>query len=112
MNNIQNYKTLGVSGRSSLVRVWRSTDVPGIPLVGIRVHRDTAKLSASFADPSSDEIRDYASVRTEYGQCVLFGIYWLAQFLSDFDGDFMPHRAATDNADLKLPASTSPAIPK
>ena len=55
MNKIQN-KILAVRGPSLLVRVWRSTGDPGMPLVGIWVQADTAKLRPSPADRSSDEI--------------------------------------------------------
>jgi hypothetical protein len=56
MNKIQNNKTLAVRRPSPLVRVWRSTGDPGLPLVGIWVQAGTAKLRSSPADPSSDEI--------------------------------------------------------
>jgi hypothetical protein len=56
MNKIQNNKILAVRSPSSLVRVWRSTGDPGMPLVGIWVQAETAKLRSSPADPSSDEI--------------------------------------------------------
>ena len=56
MNNIQNNKMLAVCWPSPLVRVWRSTGDPGVPLVGIWVQADTAKLRPSPADPSSDEV--------------------------------------------------------
>jgi hypothetical protein len=56
MNNIQNNKILAVRRPSPLVCVWRSTGDPGMPLVGIWVQADTAKLRPSPADPSSDEI--------------------------------------------------------
>lgn len=39
-----------------LVRVWRSTGDPGMPLEGIWVQAETTKLRPSPADPSSDEI--------------------------------------------------------
>jgi hypothetical protein len=55
MNNIQNYKILAVRRPSSLVRVWRSTGDPRMPLVRIWVQADTAKLRSSPADPSSEE---------------------------------------------------------
>jgi hypothetical protein len=53
MNKIQNSKILAVRRPSPLVRVWHST---GMPLVGIWVQADTAKLRSSPADPSSDEM--------------------------------------------------------
>jgi hypothetical protein len=56
MNKIQNNKILAVRRPSSLVRVWRSTGDPRMPLVGIWVQADTAKLCSSPVDPSSDEI--------------------------------------------------------
>ena len=56
MNKIQNNKILAVCGSSPLVRVWRSTGDPGMPLAGIWVQADTAKLRSSTADRSSDEI--------------------------------------------------------
>ena len=56
MNKIQNNKILAVRRPSPLVRVWRSTGDPGMPLVGIWVQADTAKLRSSPADPSSDEM--------------------------------------------------------
>ena len=56
MNKIQNNKILAVRRRSTLVRVWRSTGDPGMPLVGIWLQADTANLRSSPADPSSDEM--------------------------------------------------------
>jgi hypothetical protein len=56
MNKIQNNKILAARGPSPLVRVWRSTGDPGMPLVGIWVQADMAKLRSSPVDPSSDEI--------------------------------------------------------
>jgi hypothetical protein len=56
MNKIQNNKILAVRRPNSLVRVWRSTGDPGMPLVGIWVQADTEKLRSSPADPSSEEI--------------------------------------------------------
>jgi hypothetical protein len=56
MNKIQNNKILAVRGPSPLVRVWRSTGDPRMPLLGIWVQADTAKLRPSPAAPSSDEI--------------------------------------------------------
>ena len=56
MNNIQNDKILAVRRPSPLVRVWRSTGDPGMPLVGIWVQADTAKLRSSPSDPSRDEM--------------------------------------------------------
>jgi hypothetical protein len=56
MNKIQNNKILAVRRPSPLVRVWRSTGDPGMPLVGTWVQADTAKLRSSRADPSSDEM--------------------------------------------------------
>jgi hypothetical protein len=56
MNKIQNNKIRAVRRLSPLVRVWRSTGDPGMPLVGIWVQADTAKLRPSPADPSSDEV--------------------------------------------------------
>ena len=56
MNKVQNNKILAVRRPSPLVRVWRSTGDPGMPLVGIWVQADTAKLRSSLADPSSDEM--------------------------------------------------------
>ena len=41
---------------SPLVRVWRSTGDPGMPLEGIWVQAETTKLRPSPADPSSGEI--------------------------------------------------------
>ena len=38
MNKIQNNKILAVRRPSPLVRVWRSTGDPRMPLVGIWVH--------------------------------------------------------------------------
>src|ERR1700722_8942977 len=60
MNNIQNNKILAVRRPSPLVRVWHSIGDPGMPLVGIWVQADTAKLGSSPADPSRDEMGDYA----------------------------------------------------
>jgi len=54
MNKIQNNKIL-VCGPSPLVRVWRSTGDPGMPLVGISVQAETAKLRPSAADSQRDE---------------------------------------------------------
>lgn len=51
-----NNKILTARRPSPLVRVWRSTGDPGMPLVGIWVQADTAKLRSSPVDPSSDEI--------------------------------------------------------
>ena len=56
MNKIQNNKILAVCRPSPLVRVWRSTGDRGMPLVGIWVQADTAKLRSSPVDPSSDEM--------------------------------------------------------
>ena len=56
MNKIQNNKILAVRRPNPLVRVWRSTGDPGMPLVGIWVQADNAKLCSSPADPSSDEM--------------------------------------------------------
>ena len=56
MNKIQNNKILAVRRPSPLVRVWHSTGDPGMPLVGIWVQTDTAKLHSSPVDPSSDEM--------------------------------------------------------
>ncbi|WP_433965946.1 hypothetical protein [Tunturiibacter gelidiferens] len=58
MNKIQNNKILAVRRPSPLVRVWRSTGDPGMPLVGIWVQADTARLRSSPVDASSDEIGD------------------------------------------------------
>jgi hypothetical protein len=56
MNNIQNNTILAARRPSPLVRVWRSTGDPGMPLVGIWVQADTAKLRPSPADQLGDEI--------------------------------------------------------
>jgi hypothetical protein len=56
MNKIQNNKILAVRRASPLVRVWRSTGDPGIPLAGIWVQADPAKLRSNPVDPSSDEM--------------------------------------------------------
>jgi hypothetical protein len=56
MNKIPNNKILAVRRPSPLVRVWRSTGDPGMPLVGIWVQDDTAKLRSNPVDSSSEEI--------------------------------------------------------
>jgi hypothetical protein len=50
-----NNKNLAVHRRNTVVRVWRSTGDPGMPLVGIWVQAETAKLRSSAADAPSDE---------------------------------------------------------
>ncbi|NYF90735.1 hypothetical protein HDF08_002837 [Edaphobacter lichenicola] len=55
MNKIQN-NNIAVRRPGPLVRVWRSTGDPGMPLIGIWMQADTAKLRSSPADPSSDEM--------------------------------------------------------
>jgi hypothetical protein len=50
MNKIQNNKILAARRPSPLVRVWRSTGDPGMPLVGIWVQADTAKLRSNPVD--------------------------------------------------------------
>jgi hypothetical protein len=56
MNKIQNNNIHAVRRPSPLVRVWRSTGDPGMPLVGIWVQADTATFRSSPTDPSSEEI--------------------------------------------------------
>ena len=56
MNKIQNNKILAVRRPSPLVRLWRSTGDPGMPLVGIWLQVETAKLHPSSVDPSRDNI--------------------------------------------------------
>ncbi len=50
-----NKKILAAPRPSPLVRVWRSTGEPGMPLVCIWMQADTAKLCPISADSSSDE---------------------------------------------------------
>jgi hypothetical protein len=50
-----NNKNLTARRPSPLVRVWRSTGDPGMPLVGIWVQAETAKPRPNAADSSSDE---------------------------------------------------------
>jgi hypothetical protein len=51
-----NNKNLAVCRTSTLVRVWRSTGDPRMPLVGIWVQAETVKLLPAPVEPSSDEI--------------------------------------------------------
>jgi hypothetical protein len=51
-----NNKNFPVRRTVPLVRVWRSTGNPGMPLVGIWVQADNTRLGPGSADPSSEEI--------------------------------------------------------
>jgi hypothetical protein len=51
-----NNKIFAAHRPSPLIRVWRSTGDPRMPLAGIWVQADNAKLRTNPAAPSSDEI--------------------------------------------------------
>jgi hypothetical protein len=51
-----NNKNLPARRTAPLVRVWRSTGNPRMPLVGIWVQADNTRLRPSPVDPSSEEI--------------------------------------------------------